>query len=441
MRVPVKAPKLAELAAGIQSLEALMALAGKADGFTVDGQYLHWDKLRYLKLQKNTAHRDLWAALKFRREAAMRSIPLCDSSGNHFRYCTTAEVQEDLLFIDQNASGRIEMPDQITNPQTRDRYVISSLIEEAIRSSQLEGAATTRQVAKEMLRTGRQPMDVHEKMILNNFNTMRHICSIKDQDFSPKAVLDIHGMVTEGTLENTKAAGRLRKAEEKVRVFSSENDLLHVPPPAGELPKRLKAMCAFANGKTPKGFLHPVLRAVILHFWLAYDHPFVDGNGRTARALFYWSMLREKYWLSEFISISHIMRNAPAKYARAFLYTETDENDLTYFIVYHLKVVKRAIEQLFKYVSNKAEELRQLERKSRKLLLLNHRQKALVSHALRHPDAVYTFQSHRQSHGVVRETARRDLLELAKKKYLEVVKVGRIRQFYPAGNLADLLRS
>ena len=114
------------------------------------------------------------------------------------------------------------------------------------------------------------------------------------------------------------------------------DEIFHDPPPAEQLDERMAAMCDFANGKIPNHFIHPVVRAIILHFWLAYDHPFVDGNGRTARALFYWLMLRNNYWLFEFISISQIIRKAPIKYGRAFLYTETDDNDLTYFILYHL---------------------------------------------------------------------------------------------------------
>lgn len=52
-----------------------------------------------------------------------------------------------------------------------------------------------------------------------------------------------------------------------------------------------------------------------LHFMLGYEHPFVDGNGRVARAMFDWAMLRNGYWLFEFISVSRIIRQAPAKYA------------------------------------------------------------------------------------------------------------------------------
>lgn len=438
MRLPEKAPKTREL---MKDAAPMVEMAGKVQGVNFRGRYVHWDKLKHLSLPEGMTIETLWAGLKLNRHVQRKNVPLSDTDGEPFAFCIPDQAQEMLLFIDQNASGRIEMPDQITNPQTKDRYVVNSLIEEAVRSSQLEGAATTRRATKEMIRTGRSPANVHERMVLNNFNTMQHIVSIQDSELTPDIVLDIHRRVTEDTLKEKDAAGRFRKPEEAVQVYSAEGEALHVPPAARELPGRMQHMCDFANGRTPEGFLHPVLRSVILHFWLAYDHPFVDGNGRAARALFYWSMLRQGYWLCEFISISQILRNAPAKYARSFLYTETDENDLTYFILYNLEVIKRAIGELYRYVGAKVEEIRDLERRSRKMLDLNARQKALISHALRHPDAAYTFKSHCRSHGVVRQTARNDLLDLAGKGYLRMAKVGRARHFFPVDNLAQLLSS
>src|SRR5207302_11428896 len=129
--------------------------------------------------------------------------------------------------------------------------------------------------------------------------------------------------------------------EDRVAVFDNRGALLHQPPPAEQLPKRLVTMCRFANSELGgAGFVHPVIRAILLHFWLGYDHPFEDGNGRTARALFYWYMRTHGYWLVEYLSISRILQNAPAKYTRAFLLTETDERDATYFIVYQLEVLE-----------------------------------------------------------------------------------------------------
>jgi Fic family protein len=332
------------------------------------------------------------------------------------------------------------VPEPITNPQTRDRYLVRSLIEEAITSSQLEGAVTTREVAKEMIRTGRTPRDTSEQMILNNYATMQRITELKKEPLSREMILDIHRLVTEGTLDDPTAAGRFRRSDEKRIVGDEYGEVFHDPPPAAELLERLEAMCDFGNGKTPPYFVHPAVRAIILHFWLAYDHPFVDGNGRTARALFYWSMLHEGYWLFEFISISSILRKAPVKYGRSFLYTETDDNDLTYFIVAQTEVIRRAIEDLHAYIGRKTAEVQELETHLRALDLFNHRQVEVVRHALKHPYQLYTIESHRKSHNVVYQTARTDLLDLTKRGVLGQKKQGKKIVFTVPRDLPEILK-
>ena len=122
--------------------------------------------------------------------------------------------------------------------------------------------------------------------------------------------------------------------------------VLHEPPPAASLPQRLERLCAFANAIDGEPFVHPVIRAILLHYMVGYDHPFVDGNGRTARALFYWSLARSGYWRMEYVSISRLLRQAPAQYSRAYLHSEADDNDTTYFILHQLSIIKRAIEAL-----------------------------------------------------------------------------------------------
>lgn len=326
-----------------------------------DERYLPWDTLRHRKPPEGFSLREWWAALRSQRNKALRPIELRDRKGEAFRFAVPEPIQEALHQMDLGMGGRIAVPEPILNPQTRDRYVVSSLVEEAITSSQLEGAVTTREVAKEMLRSGRKPRDNSERMILNNYRTMRRIQGLKAQPLTPELVSEIHRLVTEGTLENESAAGRLRTAEERVVVEDNAGEVFHTPPEAVELADRLAAMCAFANGKTPDFFVHPAVRAVVLHFWLAYDHPFVDGNGRTARALFYWAMLHRGYWLFEFVSISSILKKAPIQYARSFLHTETDANDLTYFLLAQMSVIQRAIRQLHEYLDRKAQERRELE--------------------------------------------------------------------------------
>lgn len=439
MKIPKKPPDFRDIMAKASDREQMRRILGLGYDLTAIDKYLHWDKLRHLTPPEGLSHEEWWAALKLRRQVQARPVPLADPHGNPFTYCTVDPIPEMLQEIDQGAGGFIRMPDQVTNPETRDQYHVNSLIQEAITSSQLEGAATTRPVAKEMIRTGRPPRDKSEQMILNNYRTMQQIGSLKDTPLSTDLVFELHRIITEKTLERDSATGRFRLADERIVVGDMYGEVFHRPPPAEQLQERMDLMCDFANVKVPGRFIHPVLRSIILHFWLAYDHPFVDGNGRVARALFYWSMLHHGYWLFEFVSISQILRKAPAKYGRAFLYTETDDNDLTYFILQQLDVIRRAIEELHDYIARKTSALQATESRLRGVTALNHRQQALISHALRHPHQRYMFRSHQMSHNIAYQTARTDLLDLENRGLLTSRKVGKTWYFSAVPDLEERL--
>ena len=395
-----------------------------------DPAYVHWDKLRYKPLPEGvSSHEQWWLLTKFRRQSAYRKLPFLATDGSHFVYWINDPNLERLHRIDQQASGRVEVPEEVTNDRTRDRYLVSSLIEEAITSSQLEGASTTYRVAKAMLRENRQPRDKDERMIFNNYRAMTYIRELTNENLSKDLLFELHRVVTDGTLDNPESAGRFRRSEEDIAVYDNrDNTLLHMPPHASELEARMERICRFANSELDDDtFLHPAIRSIILHLMVAYDHPFVDGNGRTARALFYWSMAKHGYWLMEHLSISSILKQGPSKYARAYLYTESDENDASYFIDFNLMVIQRAIVRLREYLARKSGEIQRVERLIGNSMLaknMNHRQLAVVSHALRNPGEVYTIESHRKSHDVTYPTARSDLLWLSRHELLTKRKVG-----------------
>ena len=342
--------------------------------------------------------------------------------------------------IDLGAGGTVGVTEPILSPGTSRQYLVTSLMEEAITSSQLEGAATTRETAVAMLRASRKPRDLGERMIVNNYLTMRHVQERKAEPLTSAMVLDIHRLVTDATLDDPGAAGRIRRPDEDRVVADDYGNVLHTPPPAEQLEERIKAMCDFANAATADEPLHPVIRAIILHFWLAYDHPFVDGNGRTARALFYWSMLNSGYWVFEYVSISQILRAAQVGYGRSFLHVETDGNDLTYFVVDQLAVIRRAIEGLHRHIAKKTSEHRDAVKHLRVLDLFNHRQVALLLRELKSPGESYTIRGHEHAHKVVHATARADLLKLEAVGLLVERTAGRQRVFRAPPDLADRLR-
>jgi Fic family protein len=203
----------------------------------------------------------------------------------------------------------------------------------------------------------------------------------------------------------------------------------------------MQLLCDFANEDEGDGrFVHPVIRAILLHFWLAYDHPFLDGNGRTARILFFWFMRTRGYWLAEYLPISRFIRKSPARYARAFVETETDAGDTTYFLIHQLDVVEKAIDDLHLYLQRKTAEVRNVERLLQGTEFLNGRQLALLTDAIRNPDAIYSFDSHAKSHRVSHETARSDLRTLEEAGLLSQRRQSRRHVFEPTPDIAGRLK-
>ena len=444
MKLPLSPPCFATLLATADGNKFYSLLSSNLGSTDAEGRYLHWDKLRHLQPPEGLTPEDYWLALKIARNTRYKKLPFTNKSRAQFQFCMTDAIYRDLHWIDQNASGRIGMDKPVTNPHNRDTYLISSLIEEAISSSQLEGASTTRNAAKEMLRQGRKPKDHSEQMIFNNYQAMQFIREYKQEKLTPAMILQLHRLLTNATLDDENKAGQYRDEGDDIHmVDASESVLLHTPPAASELPKRVERLCQFANDLDGKEFIHPVIRAIILHFMIGYDHPFIDGNGRTARALFYWSMANQQYWLMEFISISRIIKQAPAQYGRSYLYTETDDNDLTYFIIHQLKVIKKAINALHEHLEKKAAELHSIEKRLDGSVLqgqLNPRQLAILHHALDHPGAIYNIQEYQAAHRISYQTARTDLLKLSDQfKILTKRKYGNLFVFVAPPDLGQKL--
>lgn len=447
MKKPVRPPPADTIIEQVILEDLKLVLNILSEGTITDkkGQYLPWAQLRHKIPPGGLTSEQWWAATKYARQKAYREISVQAQHGGSFRYCLTNRLQEQLHHLDRDTAGRLSSGQQITNPHTRDTYLIRSLVEEAISSSQLEGASTTRNVARDMLRQDREPTDKSERMILNNYYAMQFIRENRHNDLTPAIIFELHRILTEGTLEQPEMAGKPRCNSDDMHVVNEIGKVLYTPPPAGTLQVRMTRLCSFANGATGRQFLHPVLRAVFLHFLLAYDHPFVDGNGRTARALQYWSLSRSGYWLLEFVSISTILKQMPVQYGMAFLHTETDDNDATYFLLQQVDGIVQGVSALYAYLDRKLEGIRaaeQLLATNRQIKKqLNFRQLAVVRHALKHPNYLYQIREHKNTHGVAYETARRDLLELARLGVLRQLKDGREYLFVAPANLEKKLRS
>ena len=426
MKIPEKAPQFKDLSeANLKRLTEVSIKAQEHDVFKkANNPYLYWDTFKYLNLPDSIPADLAWVWLRtFVRGANMKKIPLKNKEGGSFTFWLPGDLQKTLHFIDKNAGGHMLVDDPNINTAEKDRYLISSIMEEAIASSQLEGAATTREKAKAMLRSGRKPINNAEQMIVNNYTTIVNIKQFVDEPLSKQLIINIQASITKDTLDREDAVGRFKKiGEENQVVDDTDGTILFDPPPAKEIEERIAALCDYANNES-EDFVHPVVKAIILHFWLAYIHPFVDGNGRTARAIFYWCVLKNGYWLFEYLSISRILLRAVSQYAKAYLYSEIDSSDLTYFLIYNLRAINLSIKSLNDYLVKRQQELSKLNKFIKHYPGLNYRQYELLQHAVSHPNAIYTIKYQKNVHKVAYQTARTDLFILKQKGFLKEIKL------------------
>ena len=372
----------------------------------ISDDYLYWDKVKHLAPKDMTAEH-LWQAVKLQRKTELQRVKFGKYT---FSFNVTTIMQSLLHDFDLNMGGSLSADGIIPN-NDKQIYLVSSIMEEAIASSQMEGASTTRKVAKDMLRKKLSPMNKSQQMILNNYHTIQQLNEQKDKVLTMDVLLDIHQNISEHTLDNPADEGRLRNTDDIYVMDAINGEIAHTPPSYTEIDSILQDVFTFANEDNPKRFIHPIVKGIILHFMIAWIHPFVDGNGRTARSLVYWYLLKKGYWLTEYLSISRIIYKNKKRYERMFLYTEADDKDMTYFILYNLQVMKKAYEDLKLYLARKQEE--------RKSILMyndidgiNARQMRILRLLDEAPSSILLPQEVANRFGVSERTARNDLQTL-----------------------------
>lgn len=407
------------------------------------GEYLHWEKLKFKKTSSPLTPQEMWAATRFARQAASQRISLTDINSVAFAFCEPPALKADLRDLDMNAGGSLAADATALSQGEGRIYLARSLAEEPFASSFIEGAATTRQIAKKLIFENRAPRTKDERMVLNNYLAMQFVKLHKDEPLSVPLLLELHRLVTSQTLDDPKDAGRIRTTDDVQVVDDSNSEVLFQPPPAADLNARLERLMQFANEEpSANNWIHPLVRAFILHFMLSYEHPFVDGNGRVARALFYWAALRAGYWLVEYVSISSVIAESKIQYGRSFLHVETDSSDLTYFLMYHSKILTQAIRRLMAFVERKRKEVAALEKRlgdKNRADAFNHRQSWLLNEMARGRLRRITIAEHEHRHGVSYLTARSDLESLIEANCLNKHKDGRTSVYSPVPNLIRTL--
>lgn len=390
----------------------------------VNADYEYWDKIKYKKLPEGVTPQMLWTNVKASRLKSM--IPVWDKYG--INLCVTSQMQRLCHEFDMKFGSFWEVEGD-TQSAEKKYYLSSSLMEEAIYSSKMEGASTTRIIAKDMLRKKKSPQNKSQKMIVNNYNTIQYIVEHKDEPLTEELLLTIHRLMTEKTLDNPEDAGHFRTNDNVVVADMVEGDVIYTPPSFQEIPEFVESLCDFFNNDNPRTFIHPIIRGIIVHFMLAFMHPFVDGNGRTARALFYWYMLKEGYKLTEYMSISRVIAKSKSSYEKAFRYVENDGNDMGYFVAYNLGALEKSFHQLRDYIQRKRRE----KRAASSFMMagnINQRQALVLQRLKEEPDTIFTVKDVQDQFSVSSMTARKDLSDLVQQGYLTEIALNKVTRGY-----------
>jgi len=403
--------------------------------------YYYWEKVSYIQPSpEGITKEELWSVIKLFRQSQSIETPVKDIEGNHFKWTKLIYFEEFLHQLDMNTGGEIFMGKKGLEKENRQRLITRGIMDEAIASSQLEGAATSRQAAKLMLREGIKPKNRSEQMIVNSYQAMKSIEEeYKNSRMSIDLILELHGLITKDTLDSEGEKPRLRKPGEPICVSDNTTGVVyHEGPEIAFVKKELEELVKFANDEVKTEFIHPVIKAIILHFWLGYLHPFTDGNGRLARLLFYWYLIRHDYWAFVYLPISKVIKSSSTQYTMAYVYTEQDENDLTYFLDYNLRKIKLAVNEFMDYLDSQSKRNKRMKKRCETEYGFNMRQVMLLQYFYGDGEARTTLKAHMNTYDISKATAIKDLKDLVGKGFLSITKQGRNIYYHSTDKIKEL---
>ena len=407
-----------------------------------EDEYLYWDKIKFKEpAPQGISKEGLWQVIKISRKMQSKKTPIRDENGKYFSWIKLSYLEEFFHNLDMNTGGELFTGKAEVDKRNKQKLITRGIMEEAIASSQLEGAATSRQMAKKMLREERKPKNESERMIVNTYLSMKALeDEYKNKKMSTELILEMHSLIIKDTFDEKGEKPRIRKEDDDICVVDKSSGVIYHKAPNIKFAKEeMNMLVKFANNELETGyFMHPVIKAIFLHFWIGYLHPFTDGNGRLARLLFYWYLLKKGYWAFSYLPISKIIKLSTMQYEMAYVYSEQDDNDLTYFANYNIQKIKLAIKNFNEYLEKQVRENIKMKKKSETKYKLNDRQVYLLQYLYGAPDERTTLKMHMNVYQVAKMTASKDLKELARKGFLKPLKKGRNVYYYGTNKVKGL---
>lgn len=377
-------------------------------------RYLSKEEISF-RIPNTIALRDFWHLTQSFRKQKAEFFPFKDQEGHQFWYFLLPALLQKLHEIDSLGRDSIY---NLVKEEIELELVKDSLIEEAVFSSAIEGAFSTVKRLKEMVNNKQPPRDINDKMVLNNYNAMQYILKEKHRDLSIDLMLELQKIVTHDTLDDDDAAYSGRFRDDMVYVKDKRDRIIYSPPPAEQVVPTMEKLIEWANRKEKVPFIHPIIKALFVHLYFVHIHPFLDGNGRTARALFYFDLIKNEYEFFKYFSISAAVQKAKGKYYKAIRNSEIHEGDFTYFLLYMTETILESIHLVKARIAHHYQKEFVVDRIKKRGIFLNPREEKFVNRFFTMDERLMTIRKYQRWFKVVYETARRDLDDLHQKGIL-----------------------
>ena len=381
----------------------------------LEDQYLHWDQLRQKQIPiVGVNHKQWWQLLKAKRRARTQALPFVNYQGLPYYWVLDDRLVKKLMAVERYLRTQLE-------PVFNQCVPCEAFLSEAVMSLLLSGASIDTDAALDLLSTGR-PATAGEQPVLNHYAALMELFA-----HSTHALDDtLLQRMWSATVGRSFTADDWRTDDAPV-VYSIDGiDIIRTPLPRAGIPEQLKKLYAFANqpDEDYPGFMHPIIKALLLNYRVIEDRPFKEANSRVANALFYWQLLKSGYSVLASVSSSAVIAEQLSAYYQHFLYVESDDNDLTYFLLQQLDVLLIAMtryhDQLRARLTAHAQMTEQTGTQE-----LNPRQLTILYEMRTHPEREYRLATYKQRFDVTYETSRTDLMQLARQKLAKQHKIGK----------------
>jgi Fic family protein len=391
---------------GKHSPEQLVDLLPNADfAASIDAanhpKYMYFDDLK--KWPTEFSKEKFWALVKSQRKFSSQPIVPVNFNDQNFRLSHVFAHQEVLHLID---SGKFAPTGNLTKKQLKE-FANKALISECIYSAAIEDDQIKPASAKKTLLEATPNKTKQDEFVKQTQKNLQSLYELKI--LSPVLLKNLFG--------------ELRAEDDRfVQSPSNKKMVCYIAPTTAVFEKQFDELIKFANNSTKHKFIHPVMKAIILHFWALILKPFANNNGIFARGLYYWYLQNNGYEGLALLPLSENIKGNLTGYSKAISAAAQDDNDFTYFASFIFEMLQTSANNFTQTTKGKsANVVATIIAKTG----LNQRQGALLFDLAKFKYARTNFTSYMKENSITRKTAADDLKFLEKNGYLTAQKVGK----------------